>query len=190
MKRIYAGMPLLLTLLLLGSGAFYTAAADHDDHRDKQRYEKRERKHSERNGERDLSLVSNSTYRENCGACHFAYQPGLLPSASWATLLKGLSDHFGDTVELDPDSMKTIAEYLKTYSADHSSAELSGKIMKSIGRQTPIRITQIPYIQKKHHEIDAIVFIRESVGSSSNCTACHKTAEKGIYEDDLVAIPK
>ena len=31
---------------------------------------------------------------------------------------------------------------------------------------------------------------RESIGSLSNCLACHITAEEGIYEDDNVKIPK
>ncbi|MCG6880933.1 MAG: diheme cytochrome c [Deltaproteobacteria bacterium] len=61
--------------------------------------------------------------------------------------------------------------------------------MKSIGSQTPLRITEIPYIRREHHEMDAKVFARESIGSFSNCTACHKTAEKGIYDDDAVTIP-
>ncbi len=61
--------------------------------------------------------------------------------------------------------------------------------MKSI-HKAPLRITEIPYIQREHHEIDTGVFVRESIGSFSKCIACHKTAEKGIYDDDFVTIPK
>jgi len=190
MNRIYVGTAVLLAFFLLGSGILFTAFADHDDDEDRHRYEKRERKHAEHNSKRDLATVNNPTYTENCGACHFAYQPGLLPSGSWAKILKGLSDHFGEAVELDPESIKTIAEYLKTHAADNSSAKLSGKIMRSIGSQKPLRITQVPYIQRKHHEIRPSVFERESIGSFSNCTTCHKTGEKGIYDDDVVTIPK
>ncbi len=53
-----------------------------------------------------------------------------------------------------------------------------------------MRITDTPYIREKHHEIKPEVFKRESVGSSSNCIACHTTAEEGIYEEDNVKIPK
>jgi mono/diheme cytochrome c family protein len=188
--QIHKWILVMLIFLLSPSGVFYAAFADHDDHDEKRRYQKRERRHSEDNGKRDVATVNNSTYTENCGACHFAYQPGLLPSGSWDKILKGLADHFGEAVELDPESMNAIDEYLKAHAADNSPAKLSNKIMKSIGNQTPLRITQVPYIQREHHEIEPQVFERETIGSFSNCVACHTTAEKGVYDDDAVTIPK
>jgi len=187
--QIHQWILFLLIFLLSPSGVFYAAFADHDDGKDEHRDEKRERKHAEHNGKRDLPIANNPTYLENCGACHFAYQPGLLPSGSWDKILKGLADHFGEALELDQESMNAIDDYLKTHAADNSSARLSGKIIKSVGSQTPLRITQVPCIQKKHHEIEPRVFERESIGSFSNCAACHTTAEKGIYDDDGVQIP-
>ena len=179
-----------VALLLIVNGVFYTAFADHDDHKEKRRYQKRELRHSEHNGKRNLTIVNNPTYTENCGACHFAYQPGLLPSGSWDKILNSLADHFGEAIELEPESKKIIVEYLKANAANYSSAKISSKIMQSIGNQTPKRITEIPYIQKNHHEISQDVIKRESIGSLSNCLACHTTAEEGIYEDDNVKIPR
>jgi hypothetical protein len=179
-----------IALLLVINGVFYTALADQDDHKERRRYQKRERKHSEHNSKRNLAIVNNSRYIENCGACHFAYQPGLLPSGSWDKILNNLAGHFGEDIELDPESKKIIFEYLEGSAADYSSAKLSAKIMRSLGNQTPLRITQVPYIQRKHHEIQLNVFKRESIGSPSNCLACHKTAEKGVYDDDDVTMPR
>ena len=93
-------------------------------------------------------------------------------------------------IELEPETKTGIIDYLKSNAADQSSAERAVKIMKSLGSQTPLRITQIPYIQRKHHEIKAEVLKRESIGSLSNCVACHKTADSGIYDDDNVVIPR
>jgi len=190
MNRIYKLLVFLLTFLLTANGVFYTAFADHDDHEKKSRHQKKERKHSEHNGNRNPTIVNNSTYTENCGACHFAYQPGLLPSGSWAKIITDLADHFGEAIELDPEAEKIIADYLKVNAADYSSTRLSAKIMKSIGNKTPQRITEIPIFQQKHREIRQYVIKRESIGSLSNCSACHTTAEKGIYDDDNVKIPK
>jgi len=180
----------LLTFLLTANGVFYTAFADHDDHKEKRRYQKRERRHSEHNGKRNLAIVNNSKYMENCGACHFAYQPELLPSGSWEKILNSLSDHFGEDIDLDPESKKILAKYLKANAADYSPVKLSAKIIKNIGNQTPLRITQIPYIQRKHHKIQLNVLKRKSIGSLSNCLACHTTAKNGIYDDGNVTIPR
>jgi hypothetical protein len=188
--QIHKWILFLLTFLVTANGVFYPAFADHDDHKERQRYQKRERRHSEHNGKRNLAIVNNSMYMENCGACHFAYQPELLPSGSWEKILNNLADHFGEDIDLDDESRKIIAEYLKANAADYSPAKLSAKIMKKIGNQTPLRITQILYIQRKHHELQPSVFKRKSIGSLSNCLACHTTAENGIYDDDNVTIPR
>ncbi|MFZ0448216.1 MAG: diheme cytochrome c [Desulfatiglandaceae bacterium] len=188
--QIHKWILFLLTFLVTANGVFYPAFADHDDHKERRRYQKRERRHSEHNGKRNLAIVNNAMYMENCGACHFAYQPGLLPSGSWGKILNNLADHFGEDIDLDDESRKIIAEYLKANAADYSPAKLSAKIMKKIGNQTPLRITQIPYIQREHHELQPSVFKRKSIGSLSNCLACHTTAENGIYDDDNVTIPR
>ena len=116
--------------------------------------------------------------------------PELLPSASWLKILNQLDDHFGEELEADPDMIKTISDYLKTNGAENSSAKRSKKIMRSLGSQEPMRITDIPYIRRKHHDLDPAVLKRESIGSLANCKACHITAENGIYDDDDVKIPK
>lgn len=195
----------LTFILIVFSGALYLAAAD-DDHKEKSWFHKildwdndDDHKHRKRNRKRHrdnehdgsyLKLVNNLTYKEECGACHFAYQPELLPEASWMKILTNLDDHFGESIELDDDSRKAISDYLKSNSAEYSTAKRAVKIMRSLRNHVPMRITDTPYIREKHHEISPNVFKRESIGSLSNCSACHTTAENGIYEDDNVKIPK
>ena len=181
---------LLAAVLLVANGMFFVALADHDEHKERERYRKRHRNGSEHNGKDKLKAVDNPTYKEQCGACHFVYQPELLPSGSWNKILAGLDDHFGEVIEMEPGSKKIIADYLRANAAEYSSAERAEKIMKSLGNQTPTRITLIPYIQRKHRKIQAEVLKRESIGSLSNCSACHKGAENGIYDDDNVVIPR
>ena len=180
----------LVAFFIIAVGAFCGAYADHDGGKERGRHQRRYRHHSEHYGEKALKPVTNPTYKEKCGACHFPYQPGLLPSGSWQKILSGLEDHFGDTVELDQKSEKIIAGYLESCAAEHSSAKRAMRIMRCLGNQTPLRITEISYIRKKHHEISPKVLERKSIGSLSNCIACHKTAEKGIYDDDNVSIPR
>ena len=197
--------------ILVFSGTVHFSIADHDDHREKRWYHKildwddedddddDNGKHRKRKRERHrdgdhrssfIKPVNNPTYKEECGACHFAYQPELLPGASWMKILTNLDDHFGESIELDDDSKKVISDYLKSNSAEYSSAKRAVKIMRSLGNHVPIRITHTPYIREKHHELNPEALKREAIGSLSNCIACHTTAEKGIYDDDNVKIPQ
>ena len=180
----------LLAILLLTGATFQAALADHDEDNEREKNRKDYRKGDKHDREKYLPPVTNESYKTECGACHFVYQPGLLPSGSWKKIVNGLPDHFGEVVELDPDSKKGIEEYLTTNAAENCSAKRSRKIMKSLRGRTPLRITEISYIQEKHEDISSQVFKRESIGSFSNCLACHTSAEKGIYDDDYVAIPK
>ncbi len=170
---------------------WYQKILDHDDENDNGRHRERKQKSHKNNDHNNKYLrpVKNPVYEEECGACHFVYQPELLPSASWIQILANLDDHFLEVVELDDDSRKTIVGYLKLNSAEYSSAKRAVKIMRSLRNQVPLRITEIPYIKEKHHELNPEIFKRESIGSLSNCIACHTTAEDGIYDDDNVKIP-
>ena len=124
-----------------------------------------------------VAPVTNETYLEKCGACHFAYQPGLLPKASWEMVLARdtVADHFGTPVELDEAVRLEILELLRAYSADSSRYKRSKKIMASLSDgSVPIRITDIPYIKEKHHAV--IEKVGAEIGkffSLNRCSDCH-----------------
>jgi len=160
--------------------------ADHEEGRNRQREKHRSGDH--RSG--DMKPVTNPVYKEHCGACHFNYQPELLPSSSWKKILVQLEDHFGQSFELDPEAQKAVLGYLETNAAERSKSKRAAKIVRSVGGSTPMRITEVPYIKDKHRKVSASVLHRPSIGSLSNCTACHRRAEEGNYDDDHVVIPE
>jgi len=159
---------------------------DDSDHHKRKRERKRDGSHSGSS----KKIIKNTVYQDTCGECHFAYQPDLMPAPSWTALMKSLDDHFGETITLDDDSIKTIADYLNTNSAENSRIKRGAKIIKSLKNKIPMRITETPYLLHEHHEISPNVFNRESIKSFANCVACHTTAEDGIYDDDNVKIPQ
>ncbi|MDY0223102.1 MAG: diheme cytochrome c [Desulfobacterium sp.] len=197
MKKVIKTKAMLFCCFLLVTIQFSTSVsfAD-DDHNDNKKWYKKIFDHDDddddhkRKESKYLAPVNNDTFRQECDACHFSYQPGLLPSGSWEKILSNLPSHFGEEVLLDQESKNIINEYLGANAAEHSQAKLARKILKSLRRQTPLRITETPYIQEKHHEIDTTVFSRQSIGSRSNCISCHPTAEQGNYDDDFVKIPR
>lgn len=140
-----------------------------------------------------VEAATDKVYQEECGSCHFAYQPGLLPAASWAKLIdaKALEDHFGDNAELGENTRTHLAKYLEENAADTSQFKRSKKIMASLGQdQAPLRITEVPYIQKKHRKIpERLIKGNAEVKSLSACNKCHKNADQGSFDDDDVNIP-
>ena len=137
----------------------------------------------------DVTPVSDNTYREECGGCHFAYPPGLLPEASWQKIMTSLDDHFGDNAELDPETQGQITDYLAANSAEKSDAKRSRKIVRSLGNNAPMRLTETAYFQRKHDEVpERLVKGNDKVGSFSNCTACHTKAEAGSFSESEIRI--
>ncbi len=138
----------------------------------------------------DVAPVKDSLYREECGSCHFAYQAGLLPARSWKKMMGNLENHFDENAELDKETQAKITTYLLKNAADDANYKRSIRIMNSLRKSdTPLRITQTPYFIRKHDEIPSrMVKGNPKVGSFSKCAACHTSAEKGLY-DDNVRIP-
>jgi hypothetical protein len=138
-----------------------------------------------------VPVVDNRFYAEECGSCHFAYQPALLPAASWRKLLSNLENHFGENAELSQQAVLELSTYLDANAADKvSGVKRSYKIMRSLGDNAPLRITDIPYIHRHHHDIPTR-FIKKNpdILSLSNCANCHVNAESGSYAEREIRIP-
>jgi len=141
---------------------------------------------------KEVMPVKNEVYNEECGDCHFHYQPGFLPEASWRKLMaaKALEDHFGENAELDEDVRSEMETFLVNHSADKSSFKRSKKVMASLkDGEAPLRITDVRYIRRKHHEIPEKLIKQKKVKSLSYCDACHTKADEANYDDDTVVIP-
>jgi hypothetical protein len=139
----------------------------------------------------DVAPVQNELYQRECGSCHFAYQPGLLPARSWQKMMANLEDHFGDNAELGQADQQAILAYLTANAADTSNFKRSTRIAGSLhDSEVPLRISDTVYFKRKHHEIPPrFVVGNKQVGSFSNCNACHKRAERGSYNEHEVSIP-
>lgn len=139
----------------------------------------------------DANPVANVTYKEECGSCHFAYQPGLLPERSWGRIMSSLNDHFGDNAELEPPVRDQIIQYLTGNAADKDKTGRSPGITNSLAaNDVPLRISETAYFKRKHHEIpERMVTGNPKVKSFSHCQACHTQAERGSFDEHQVEIP-
>ena len=130
--------------------------------------------------------AENALYREECGSCHMAYPPMLLPSESWQKIMAGLEDHFGENAELDPGQARDIEIYL----VQNTRSIGYRKLLPNPETNIPMSITELPYFKREHFEIPArLVEENDNVGSLSQCNACHRYAEKGYFDEDSIVIP-
>jgi hypothetical protein len=138
-----------------------------------------------------MAAVTNAKWKAECGSCHMLYHPGLLPERSWNKVMAGLDKHFGENASLDAATQAEITKFLALNSADKQDNRRSNRINQSISANaTPMRISETRYFTAKHDEVSSATFKRKSIGSPSNCVACHKNAEKGDFSESQIKIPR
>jgi mono/diheme cytochrome c family protein len=122
-------------------------------------------------------------YQQECAACHMTYPPGLLPAASWQHLMGSLKQHYGTDASLDEASVREISGWLQ-YNAG------SNKRVSVAPPQD--RITRSAWFLREHNEreVPPAVWKRASVGSPSNCAACHPGAADGRFSEHDIRIPR
>lgn len=124
--------------------------------------------------------VSDPTWKAECGSCHLAYPPALLPAASWRAVMSGLDKHFGTDASLEPATRDKITAFLE------QNAATRRKYIST----SELRITETAWFRHKHDEVPGTVWKSAKVKSASNCAACHTNADAGDYSEHNVRIPK
>jgi hypothetical protein len=138
-----------------------------------------------------VANIDNAPYREECGSCHMAYPPGLLPAVSWQSIMQGLDDHFGDNAALDNKINEEITAFLQQNASDNSYYRRSKQFSDQSGLENVrIRITDSTYFRHEHNKIPAkLVVENPEVRSFSQCNACHLNADQGLFTEHDIKIP-
>ena len=163
----------LLTILLLSIYSCISYADGDGSKMSKQWHE------SQRPG---VSPVKFQPYTENCGSCHFPYQPGLLPTTSWEKVMSNIDNHFGETLNLSSAESRAMTQYLLNNSAGHFNDDISINTLLSL-KYDPIvmRVTQTPYFIKTHSQLGEA----DKMKDIGQCNSCHKQAAQGLYNLSL-----
>ena len=122
----------------------------------------------------------NPVVKAECGSCHIAYPPQLLPASSWRALMAGLDKHFGTDASLDPQTAATITAFL----------EQNAGRERSSSAQPVLRISETRWFVHEHDDVSGPTWKSPKVKSPSNCAACHSNAERGDFSEHSVHIPK
>ncbi len=135
-------------------------------------------------------LADNAQWRDECGSCHLAFHPSLLPSRSWVRIMAEQTQHFGADLAFDAPTSAALLTFMTENSADRHQTEPASKIDRSLKIEAaPLRITETPYWVKKHKDIAAADWQLPQVKSKANCAACHLDAEAGTFEDAAMRLP-
>ena len=178
---------LVVSLLSLGSAGLAFGDDDDDEGEEHGRYRESEWMESRTS----LAPIANATYTQECGSCHMAYQPGLLPPRAWAEIMTpaALKNHFGDDASLTEALRAEISTFLGANSADLGRQGYPMQDSVSVAGGLP-RITETASFKDEHNEIPArLVKDNPEVGSFSQCNRCHRGAVEGDYEERRIDIP-
>ena len=166
MHSIYISTLRMIAVIVLLGGVISVAQAD-DDH-----------EHHE-GGRR--AVPTNAVWQAECGSCHVAFPPRLLPAASWREMMSGLDKHFGTDASLEPAVAQEIAAFLE----QHASKRKQDPVAKPL-----LRISETRWFVREHDEVPQRVWKNPLVKSPANCAACHTLAESGKYGERDIRMPK
>jgi len=80
--------------------------------------------------------IANETLRSECGECHIAYQPQMLPQRSWRKLIDALPGHFEEELSLDDEAKQQVLRYLlDTRRSNRCCVTCSTTLLTRVGRR-------------------------------------------------------
>jgi cytochrome c553 len=125
--------------------------------------------------------VTDPTYRAECGSCHVAYPPALLPARSWQAVLGGLDEHFGTDASVDAKTLAGLRAFLDSNAGRD----------RRVGTGTAgLRISTSEWFWREHRKVPEATWKGAAVKSAANCAACHTGAESGDYSERGISVPK
>ncbi len=136
-------------------------------------------------------MPRGKTYVNECGSCHTAYAPGLLPSRSWRKMMAGLEDHFGEDASVQEPVWLALLKDLEDMAADGAFADMRmRRIAAAVAVDAaPLRITETAYFKALHERLPRGIWLRAGIRTRGNCAACHPRANEGRFGEREIRIP-
>ncbi len=135
-------------------------------------------------------LPDDAGWRAECGGCHLAYHPTLLPARGWQRIMAEQQSHFGEDLALDEATISHVTDFLVANAAERALTEAAWKIQRTTPAEaTPLRITELPYWRRTHDGLPAWVWKSPQVHGKHDCATCHLDAERGTFEDGAMRLP-
>jgi hypothetical protein len=126
--------------------------------------------------------------------------PGLLPARSWEALLKKPDEHFGETLSLDPETLRHIRDYLTANAGDRSDFTGPKQFFHRMSDEsTPLRITSLRMFKHYHSSVlfkmglapglnNVRDFTPQARKALLDCSSCHDKAAAGSFAQKEIII--
>ncbi len=128
-----------------------------------------------------------SRWTKECGGCHLAYSPALLPMRSWERMMKEQAEHFGEDLSLSPSVAKALLDEARS---DRTSTWAAWKLARSAAPDdSPQRISELRFWKHAHHDLPPAAFRPPVAQGKHDCDACHVDAASGIFQPRMIQRP-
>jgi hypothetical protein len=142
--------------------------------------------HPSRSVQSPSPLPADKMWVNECGGCHLAYHPSLLPARSWSRMLAEQQSHFGEDLGLGDDTLRHLATYAASNAAEALESPVAWKMATTIpAGSAPQRISETPYWSERHASLDAATWKRVR---ASDCGTCHRDAETGTFSPRAIEV--
>jgi hypothetical protein len=138
--------------------------------------------------ENEVAYQPDELYVEECGACHYAYPAGLLPASSWLGIMQDLENHFEDNAETDEETATYVTNYLVENALRPGQNPKWSVLLRNMPSDPPLRIVELPgFLQSHESELELIEGLDMGMDFFSPCEDCHRQAEQGLFDKELLS---
>jgi hypothetical protein len=126
-------------------------------------------------------------WTKECGGCHLAYSPALLPQRSWDRMMREQGEHFGEDLSLSSAAAKAL---LAEAAAPRPEPWAAWKLASSApANESPQRITDLRFWRRVHRGLAESSFKPPVSQGRFDCESCHLDAASGIFHPRMIQRP-
>jgi cytochrome b len=134
------------------------------------------------------AALKAQAWSKECGGCHLAYSPALLPFTSWQRTIDEQDRHFGEDLGLTAAAGQRLLDHARKEAPPSWAA---WKLAASAGPgKPPLEITATAFWRDAHASLPEAAFKPPVSAGRHECEACHRDAGSGIFHPRMIHMAK
>jgi cytochrome b len=134
------------------------------------------------------TTLTQLPWTRECGSCHLAYSPALLPFASWRRTLEEQEKHFGEDLGISEEKAGQLLDYAR---AAPTPSWAAWKLASSVpAGEAPLEVSATAFWRDAHSGLAESDFKPPRSAGRHDCEACHRDAASGIFHPRMIQMAK